>query len=157
NVNMPKVKISHIEVSEDRSSLPSCTLSANFEAEDFVNKTGTRLFASICPLRKGNYNIFTSSTRKQDIVIENGYSDSDSITFNIPETYAIESLPKDISIETPFGKLKTQCKVEDHKITYIQNIDIFTGRYDKSSYNEIKSFFSEINSAIKRKLVLKKT
>ncbi len=156
NVNMPKVKISHIEVSEDRSSLPSCTLSANFEAEDFVNKTGTRLFASICPLRKGNYNIFTSSTRKQDIVIENGYSDSDSITFNIPETYAIESLPKDISIETPFGKLKTQCKVEDHKITYIQNIDIFTGRYDKSSYNEIKSFFSEINSAIKRKLVLKK-
>lgn len=156
NVNMPKVKISHIEVSEDRSSLPSCTLSANFEAEDFVNKTGTRLFASVCPLRKGNYNIFTSSTRKQDIVIEDGYSDCDSITFNIPETYTIESLPKDISIETPFGKLKTQCKVEDHKITYIQNIDIFTGRYDKSSYNEIKSFFSEINSAIKRKLVLKK-
>lgn len=156
NVNMPKVKISQIEVSEHKSSLPSCTLSANFEAEDFVNKTGTRLFASVCPLRKGNYNIFTSSIRKQDIVIENGYSDSDSITFNIPETYAIESLPKDISIETPFGKLKTQCKVEDHKITYIQNIDIFTGRYDKSSYNEIKSFFSEINSAIKRKLVLKK-
>ncbi len=156
NVNMPKVKISQIEVSEDRSSLPSCTLSANFEAEDFVNKTGMRLFASVCPLRKGNYNIFTSSTRKQDIVIENGYSDSDSITFNIPETYAIESLPKDISIETPFGKLKTQCKVEDRKIIYIQNIDIFTGKYDKSSYNEIKSFFSEINSAIKRKLVLKK-
>ncbi len=156
NVNMPKVKISQIEVSEDRSSLPSCTLSANFEAEDFVNKTGTRLFASVCPLKKGNYNIFASSTRKQDIVIENGYSDSDSITFNIPETYTIESLPKDISIETPFGKLKTQCKVEDHKITYIQNIDIFTGKYDKSSYNEIKSFFSEINSAIKRKLVLKK-
>lgn len=156
NVNMPKIKISQIEVSEDRSSLPSCTLSANFEAEDFVNKTGMRLFASVCPLRKGNYNIFTSSTRKQDIVIENGYSDSDSITFNIPETYAIESLPKDISIETPFGKLKTQCKVEDRKIIYIQNIDIFTGKYDKSSYNEIKSFFSEINSAIKRKLVLKK-
>ena len=156
NVNMPKVKISQIEVSEDRSSLPSCTLSANFEAEDFVNKTGMRLFASVCPLRKGNYNIFTSSTRKQDIVIENGYSDSDSITFNIPETYAIESLPKDISIETPFGKLKTQCKVEDRKIIYIQNIDIFTGKYDKSSYNEIKSFFSEINSAIKRKVVLKK-
>lgn len=156
NVNMPKVKISQIEVSEDRSSLPSCTLSANFEAEDFVNKTGMRLFASVCPLRKGNYNIFTSSTRKQDIVIENGYSDSDSITFNIPETYAIESFPKDISIETPFGKLKTQCKVEDRKIIYIQNIDIFTGKYDKSSYNEIKSFFSEINSAIKRKLVLKK-
>lgn len=156
NVNMPKVKISQIEASEDSSSLPSCTLSANFEAEDFVNKTGTRLFASVCPLRKGNYNIFTSSTRKQDIVIEDGYSDCDSITFNIPETYTIESLPKDILIETPFGKLKTQCKVEDHKITYIQNIDIFTGRYDKSSYNEIKSFFSEINSAIKRKLVLKK-
>jgi len=156
NLNMPKIQVSQINVSENKSYLPSCSMSIDFTANDLVNKTGTRLFSPICPLKKGNYNVFTSTTRNQDIEIANGYSEIDSITFNIPETYMMESLPKNISLKTPFGTLETQCKTEENKVIYIQNIDIFTGRYDKSQYKEIKAFYSEINSAIKRKLVLKK-
>ncbi|NDV94095.1 DUF3857 domain-containing protein [Dysgonomonas sp. 521] len=156
NINMPKVQVSQIEVSENRSELPSCSLSANFEASEFTNKTGTRLFASACPLRKGNYNIFTAASRKQDIVINNGYSESDTITFHIPESYTVESAPKDISVKTPYGIFETQCSTEGNTIIYTQNIDIYSGRYDKAQYKDIKAFYNEINSAIKRRLVLKK-
>lgn len=156
NMNMPKIQVSQIEVSDNKSELPSCSLSANFEAADYTNKTGTRLFASACPLKKGNYNIFTAATRKQDIVINYGYSESDTITFHIPESYTVESSPKDISVKTPYGILETQCKTEGNKVVYTQNIDIFSGRYDKALYKDIKAFYNEINSAIKRKLVLRK-
>jgi hypothetical protein len=156
SLNMPKIQVSRINVSDNKSPLPSCSMSVDFTANDFVNKTGTRLFSPVCPLKKSNYNIFISAVRGQDIVINHGYSETDSITFNIPELYTTESLPKDISVNTPFGTLETQCKKESNKVIYIQNIDIFTGRYDKSQYKEIKAFYSEINAAIKRKLVLKK-
>jgi hypothetical protein len=156
NISMPKIQVSKIQVSEDRSALPSCTLTADFEAIDFTNKTGTRLFAPICPLKKGSYNIFTSATRTQDIEINEGFSDTDIITFLIPESYTTESLPKDITLKTPFGTLETKCVVEGNKAVYTQNIDIFSGKYSKEQYKDIKAFFSEINSAIKRKLVLKK-
>jgi hypothetical protein len=156
NMNMPKIQVSQINVSENKSPFPSCSMSIGFMANDFINKTGTRLFATVCPLKKDNYNVFSSGTRNQDIEIADGYSETDSVTFNIPESYTVESLPKNISLKTPFGIFETECKADGNKIVYTQNIDIFTGKYDKSKYKEIKAFYSEINSAVKRKLVLKK-
>lgn len=156
NISMPKIQVSQIQVSEKRSAVPSCTLTANFEAGDFTNKTGTRLFAPVCPLKKGGYNIFSSSSRTQDIEINDGYSEADTITFYIPESYTTESIPKDLSLETPFGRLTTKCIVDKKKVIYMQNIDIFSGKYNKDQYKEIKDFFAEINSAVKRKMVLKK-
>ncbi|MBF0648490.1 DUF3857 domain-containing protein [Dysgonomonas sp. GY75] len=157
NIKFPKVQIDNISTKEDKSSLPSCSLSADFVATDFVNKTGTRLFIPACPLEKGSYNMLSSNTRIQDIVINNGFSESDSIIINIPESYTTESLPKNLSLTTPFGKFETEVKQNGNKIIYIQNIDIFTGRYDKSQYKEIKAFFAEITAATKRKLVLRKS
>lgn len=156
NINMPKIQVSDIQVSENKTTLPSCTLSAKFEANNFINKTGTRLFAPICPLRKGNYNIFTSASRTQDIEIDNGYTEEDTITFHIPDSYTAESLPKDTSLKTPFGELTTKSTIDGGKIIYTQHIVIFSGKYSKEQYAEIKAFFSEANSIIKRKLVLKK-
>lgn len=157
NIKFPKVQIDNINVKEDKSSLPSCSLSADFVAADFVNKTGTRIFIPACPLEKGSYNMLSSNTRIQDIEVNNGFSESDSIIINIPESYAAESLPKDITLKTPFGKFETQAKQDGNKIIYIQNIDIFTGRYNKEQYKDIKAFFAEITAATKRKLVLRKS
>lgn len=156
NMKLPKIQLDNLRSKEEKTSLPSCELSADFIITDFANKTGSRLFIPICPLNKGNYNIFTSSKREQDIHINYGFSESDSIIINIPEGYASESLPKDIFLETPFGKLEIQIKVEENKILYIQNIDILSGKYDKGEYEGIKSFFSQITSATTRKFVLKK-
>ncbi|MBK5722807.1 DUF3857 domain-containing protein [Dysgonomonas sp. Marseille-P4677] len=156
NMKLPKIQIDNIQVTENKTTSPSCSLSADFSAQDFVNKTGTRLFIPICPLNKGSYNIFSSNVRNLDIQINNGFSESDSITINIPKSYTVESLPKDISVKTPFGILKAQIKIDGNKIVYTQNIDIFTGKYSKENYNEIKAFFAEISQATKRKLVLKK-
>lgn len=156
NIKLSKIQIENIHASEDKAIIPSCSLSADFSVLDFGNKTGTRLFIPISPLNKGNYNMLTSNVRHQDIQIQNGFSESDSIIINIPESYTVESLPKDILVKTSFGTLDARIKLDGNKIMYTQNIDIFTGRYDKGRYDEVKAFFEEINKAAKRKLVLKK-
>lgn len=156
NISLPKTHIENVKTIEDKSAFPSCTLTADFTASDFTNKTGVRMFIPACPINKGSYNIFTSTSRTLDISIEYGFSELDSITFNIPENYTSESLPKDIILETPYGSFKTQTIAEGNKITYIQRIDILSGRYDKTEYDSIKKFFAAITSNIKRKIVLKK-
>lgn len=157
NTNMPKIKYGDISISENKSELPSCSMTTKFEAEDFANKTGSRLFIPICPLKKGNFNIPGNENRLYDINIPYGYSTNDSIVYNIPESYAIESLPKDIKAETPFGTLNTRAEKKDNQIVFIQNITIHQGRYDKSKYKDLKDFYSQITSATKLKFVLKKT
>jgi len=157
NIKLPKIQLDNINATEKKSALPSCILTASFSATEFANKTGSRLFIPICPLNKGNYNVFSSKNRVQDIQIDYGISESDSIILNIPESYTPESLPKDTHLKTPFGTLETQLIRDGSKITYIQNIDVYSGKYDKSEYNEIKAFFAEITSATRRKFVLKKS
>lgn len=157
NISMPKLQLGQFNVSEEKSEMPFCMVGTTFNAPGFANKTGTRLFIPICPLKKSNYNIFSAAKRELDIDISYGFSESDSIIINIPDSYTSESLPKDVSINTDFGTFSATCSMDGNKITYIQNIDIFSGRYYKSRYQEIKDFFSKISSAIKRKVVLKKS
>lgn len=156
NIQMTKVQYDNIETSVKKDQYPSTYLSANFTGNDFANKTGSRLFVPICPLKKSYFEVFTSPNRTLDIIVKTGFSKSDSISINLPEGSSTESLPKDIDLQTKFGTFTTQIKQEGNKIIYLQNIDIFSGEYDKTDYQDIKSFFSQINSALKRKVVLKK-
>lgn len=153
---LPKLKIGSISTSENKSKLPSCSLTAQFEAEDLTNKTGNRIFIPICPLNKSNYNIFSSEKRIFDIDFPYGYSENDTIIINIPESFSVEALPKDVSLETKYGSFVSTIKEDGKQITYIQTIDIPSGRYDKSTYKEIKDFYSKIQTAVRRKMTIKK-
>lgn len=154
-VNMPSLQIKNIIAREENTSLPFAELEATFAAKDFANVTGSRIFIPISPLKKGNFNIFSSSEREQYIELPSGYSESDTIIFNIPESYTLESQPKDVHIKTPYGILNTKMEKRDNRIIYIQDIDVFAGEYNKSEYPELKLFFNQISNTIAQKLVIK--
>lgn len=100
--------------------------------------------------------MFAPSKRIYDIKIDQGYSENDTIVFNIPASYALESLPKDIDLTTPFGSFRASATQEGNQLIYTQHTVIATGKYDKEKYDEIKAFFAQITNAVKRKVVLKK-
>lgn len=74
----------------------------------------------------------------------------------MPEGFDVESLPKEMNIDSSFGLFTCKSEKKDNRILYNQMIDIYSGQYDKSKYKEIKDFFNKINSALKQKMVLKK-
>lgn len=156
NTGFPKIQFGEYSVTENRSSEPSVKFETKFEASEFVNKTGTRLFIPICPLRKPNFNVFTAAERKLDIYISRGYVDADTIVFNIPEGYTVESLPKPMTEETKFGAFKSKVEVKNSSITYTQDILIHKGRYNKDEYKDMREFYRKINAALKQKIVIKK-
>lgn len=156
NIKLPKLVIGQITTSEIRSELPSSTLSSSFEAPDYANKTGSRLFVPICPLRKTNYNIFSASKRDHDIVLNRGFSESDTIIIQVPDMYTAESLPKNIELKNDFGIFKSTISFENNRINYSQYTEIYPGRYSKEKYKDLKEFFTLINNAINKKVVIKK-
>jgi len=157
NMKFPKAQFDRIHAKEDKSSMPSCTLTAGFEAEEFANRTGTRMFIPACPLHKREFGVFSAKNRNLDIVINNGYSQADTIIYNLPEGYVLESSPKDISVKTQYGTFEASAKQEEGKVIYSQNIDVFTGIYDKSEYSAYKAFYDQITNASKQRFVLKKS
>ncbi len=157
NINFSKVNIGEIKTSEEPSDKPVCTIEADFTATDVINKTGARIFIPLLPLKKTHLDAFKARSRTSDIVINYGYREKDSIIINIPENYDVESLPKEISLETPFGIFVAKVEKKDETtLVYTQQVDLFRGRYDKSEYDEIKKFYQQMSSASKRKIVVKK-
>ena len=156
NLKFPKAQFNQIQAKEDKTSMPSCTLTTDFDAGEFANKTGSRLFVPACPLNKNRFSVFSSKNRNHDIAINNGYSQADTIIYNLPKGYVLESSPKDISVETPYGTFRSSVKQEDGQIIYSQNTVVFTGKYDKSEYSSYKAFYDQIANASKQRFVLKK-
>jgi len=157
NLRFPKAQYGVFDVKENKSSMPSCSLTTSVDAGEFANRTGSRLFIPICPLDKREFSVFSSSSRNLDIVINQGHSQADTIIYNIPEGYNIESSPKGFSIKTPFGTFETSVRHEENRIIYTQNIGVFSGKHDKAVYPLFKAFYEKISSASKQKIVLKKS
>lgn len=157
-LTLPKVNFGDITYIMDKSFEPKISIKTNFEGSDFVNKTGNRLFVPICPLYKGNFKIFSSNKRNYDIHIDDaeGYLFLDTITYNLPEGYKVEALPKDIDFKNQFGSINIQLTQNENSIICSQRLELKPGKYDKSAYSELKSLFAQTDSSLKRKLVLRK-
>lgn len=155
-MQIPKTELGEIDINYAPGDKPITTLRTNFNAMDFANKTGNRLFVRGYPLNKGNFKIFSSNERKHDIEIPKRYVLVDTITYTLPEDYTIESLPKDITLDTQFGVFNRNLKQEGNKIISYQEIRIKSGIYKKETYEELKSFFSQIDTALSSRLVFKK-
>ncbi|NDV70349.1 DUF3857 domain-containing protein [Dysgonomonas sp. 25] len=155
-LKMANMQLGNIDISYHKSEKPVATLKTAFDASDVVNKTGNRIFVTVSPLNRGNYKIFSASERNRDIYVQSGFVDKDTIIYTLPEGMTPESLPKDISLKTQFGSFDTKTSIDGNKVIYTQHIELLPGQYDKSSYQEIKGFFSQIDTALKRKMVIKK-
>ena len=83
--------------------LPEMHIRASITALRYANKTGSRLFVPVAPLRSGPGR-FTAE-RRHDLWIDKGYCDTDSLTLHLPEGYVVEALPKSVTIENRFGKV----------------------------------------------------
>ena len=156
-INFSSPRVGEIKTSEDVSDLPSCTLEADYVAEDAINISGQRMFIPLLPLKKGYYSTFTAKNRTLPIDFGNAFSESDSIIINIPTGYTIESLPKAKETLSPYGTLRTKAeKVDDNTIVYTQYVELASDRYDQTEYDTLKAFFKEIASASKAQMVIKK-
>lgn len=155
-MQVPKAQLAEINIDYTPGEKPVTTLISDFEAMDFANKTGNRLFVRGYPLNKGNFKIFAAKERNHDIEIPKRYTLIDTITYILPENYGIESLPSDIKLDTQFGVFNRSLKQENNKIISYQEIKVKSGIYKKETYDELREFFSQIDTALSSRLVFRK-
>lgn len=85
------------------------------------------------------------------------YCDTDSIVFRVPDGYTIESMPRDVSVEKPFGSFRSVCTAAgDSALIYVRRTEITQRTVAAKYYEEIRSFFSEMVKTDRAQVVLKK-
>ena len=155
NLNLPTYTINSFNYKEDYSAkLPVMLETLDISVRNYAQITGKRIFINPDILRRSEIKFAEENDRKLDFQFKSEFSEIDSVQITIPGGYDTESQPKDIYLETKYGRYRSYIKVQGEKIIYYRQFDHFKGRYPASVYDEIKSFYNSIFRADHSQMVL---
>mgnify|MGYP003789971201 CR=1 FL=1 len=152
---IPGLVINTFAYEAQKLSRPEAVETVDMESPQYATKTGTRLFVPLNMLNQHKTIPAKVDVRLMPVIQSYSYHDKDSILFQLPAGYQIESIPKDKIVETEFGKYQSTLKVTDGVATYVREVKIPYGIWPKERYQELVDFYSGIVSSDKAKLVLK--
>ncbi len=156
-LSVQRPQISDIQTDYVRSSLPEIHLGYTLESAMYANRTGARLLLPVNPFKFSVGKILTSSTRKYNIHIDSPISRTDSISLEIPAGYQMESMPKPVLLESPFGTFSVSVEENGSKYQFVYQVNIPAGEYPVARYPEIRKFFNDIDKNVAAKIMLKNT
>jgi len=152
-VRVPQATVSQLDVREVGQSI---IIDAQIESAKYASVTGQRLFVPVCPIHQGYSAPVVKNERQWDVYVDMGYLDIDDFTMTIPEGYEIESLPKKVVVEKPFGKFTFDILKEEDKVHVKYSLLMKSGSYEKAKFQELSEFIKQVSSSYGQKMVLKK-
>lgn len=135
---------------------PSVTEEIEMVANSYTTLTGKRIFINPNVLNRATQKPTAVEGRKVDFIFKTAFHDEDNIEIEIPDGFAAESLPKDVSLQTPFGNYSVSYKVDGNKIIYKRIFEQFDGRFEAAKQNEIIDFYNTIYKQDRTTIVLVK-
>lgn len=142
-------------IDQEKSSRPTTVEKLSFNASNYGAINADLMFI---PLNRLNQSPQPPEARdrENDLYINRGYVDIDSLVYHLPENFKVEQLPKDVHIQHPFGSFSMSVEQKDNELLYLRKIELNQGVYDSEQYNELVNFFRKVADADKDRLVLKK-
>lgn len=154
--NLPNYELVSYDYKEIKSPLPVIKENLKLSAGNYATVSGKRLFVVPNILSRSTRKLSPDENRKYDLVENTEFRDIDTVEIKIPAGYKPESLPKDVLLQTKFGKYSATVKVQDDKITYYRLMEQYSGRFPAAGYNEFVKFYEQIYKADRNKLVFVK-
>jgi hypothetical protein len=94
--------------------------------------------------------------RKTYFSMPYGYEDVDEVVISIPKGYTVEYLPKELLIESEFGKYLAKAEVKGNTIVYNRTQIMNGKKFTPDKYNSLVDFYNKIYKADKVKGVFAK-
>lgn len=155
DINLIQADIDRIQITEKKDACPEITLNYRITTNQYGNSTGNRLFIPVNVFRKG-FNVPNQTVKQQPIYINQGYSDSDSISIHLPDHYTIEGLPRPVEIQSKFGNFRTSVKVKDKEVLIRHQLFMKKGIYAPEDYPGFLLFLKQVAGHYNGKIILKK-
>ncbi|HLV46517.1 MAG TPA: DUF3857 domain-containing protein [Flavobacterium sp.] len=93
--------------------------------------------------RKSNFSVFTPKKYVFDI------------NYEIPDEFAIDYVPNDISLQTDFGNFTLTVMAEDRQIHISQKLELYAGNFRAEQYDAYRKFITDILLTNEYKFILK--
>ncbi|SNS81541.1 hypothetical protein SAMN05421640_1352 [Ekhidna lutea] len=133
--------------------VPEGKLSATFQLNNAVKKAGKRLFVPLRGFLNSDDLIVDRSTKQYPFEIGYGKTYLDSLIFEVPVGYHLESNYRDMNMKGEYGSLDFSVIKDGEKVIMVRKLVINAGLHDPSKYADFQGFVSDVKKTEVRQLV----
>jgi len=155
-ISLPSYKVEESSYAEQKGKCPYIDEYLKISAPNYASITGKRLFIQPNLVNKLGGKLSTEKPRKFPMEFTYSYRDVDTIQIQIPEGYEPESIPKDISLQSAWGKYSITFKTNGNKITVLRISERYAGLYAANEYTAFAKYQEDIYKADRSKMVFVK-
>jgi Domain of Unknown Function with PDB structure (DUF3857)/Transglutaminase-like superfamily len=155
--NFPTYEVIKNDYKEHRGIIPSVDEYLEIRLNNYVIITGRRLFIAPDIFGGPTEKLLADTARQYDYIIRDNFRHIDSVEIKIPTGYKPENIPKDISLETKFGKFISTVKISDDTIIYYRFMEQYSGRFPSKKFTELVKFYDQVYKSDRARLVLVKS
>jgi hypothetical protein len=151
--------INDMSFTRRKTRIPVVEQKLNLTIEPLASKSGKRLFLPINIFSKWTNVPSSDSTRLFHVQAdENGFTEQDSVTFQLPDGYKPETKPNPLSITTPFGSFEMSIiEKSPTELVFYRKLILNNKILPKEKFPELVDFLKNVAKADKGKLILVKT
>ncbi|HLN73285.1 MAG TPA: DUF3857 domain-containing transglutaminase family protein [Prolixibacteraceae bacterium] len=155
-ITIPSFKVTNYSIHEDKAQKPSLNLNLNLDLPHYATLMGDRII-----LKLNQSNVITQvprfvRKREFEVEIKREQLENDTITYQLPEGYRVESLPPAIEITNDFGYYQCTAAMRDGNLVLIRQMELYKGTKSPERYNEFREFMEKMAAADNAKCVLVK-
>lgn len=156
SISLPAYDVENYACTERSGGIPAIDEQLAITARNYVSISGRRMFLEPNILNKSSWVINKETQRQSDIRLSFAYRDIDTVLITIPEGYAPESLPREVNLQTRFGRYSSRISVQNSTLTYIRIMERQEGSFPASAFPELEQFYEAVYKADRGRVVLVK-
>jgi hypothetical protein len=155
-VNLPSFEVVASDFAAVEKRSPSVALSLRLTLPRYAALTGKRLFLPLDLLHRWTYVPPANERRTQSIeYFSYAFQHADTIQYDLPEGFAIETIPDPIEIETPFLRYSARAELrEDGILVYYRLATVTETSVPADSYDVFRESLRQIAQADRAQAVL---
>ncbi|WP_316737302.1 DUF3857 domain-containing protein [Pedobacter aquatilis] len=139
---------------QDKSIKPQITEELDIDINKYAVINNDKLFLVLNAFNVKE-NIADVKSRTKPVYLNRGFTDEDSITYNLPDGVTSTQIPNnDKKFSNQFGQYITKVSLDGNKLNYYRKLVINEGTFPAEAYAEFHKFISDVNTSDRYKLVL---
>ncbi len=157
-LHLPSFDLKDFKYVADRQRIPTVEEKLSLELPHYGAKSGRRLFVQPNVFSKFSFTMPDTTAKKARkygvIANEMAYTDTDSLTFDLPEGFSLEHTPEPVNLKSAFGHYSAAFKLAEKRLFYTRELVLNNIEHPKESLGLLLDFMRSVEKADKVKMVL---
>lgn len=146
-IRFPGFQILSFNYLENRDIIPSIEETVSLSFEKHLTVMESKYFMKLnCASSVQNVPANVRS-RKSNIYVSRSLMETDTIVYELPSSFNVESLPQPVNFRSDFGSYEAHAEISGGFLSYYRNFTLNKGTYPADAYEEFRMFFEKVYSA----------